>query len=77
MKTIILLMSMTLATAAWGQADKPPAKEPEKPAVQKEAAKAPAKMAARKPSPKRLEDARHCLERPTNTEIIKCAEAYL
>lgn len=77
MKTIILLISMTLATAAWGQAEKPAAKEPEKPAVQKEAAKAPAKMAARKPNPKRMEDARHCLERPTNTEIIKCAEAYL
>jgi hypothetical protein len=23
------------------------------------------------------EDARHCLERATNTEIIKCAEEYL
>jgi len=26
---------------------------------------------------KREEDARHCLEKGTNTEIIKCAEAYL
>ena len=26
---------------------------------------------------KREEDARHCLEKSTNTEIIKCAEAYL
>ena len=32
---------------------------------------------ARKASPKRQEDARHCLDRPTNTEIIKCAEEYL
>jgi len=31
----------------------------------------------RKASPKRQEDARHCLDRPTNTEIIKCAEEYL
>ena len=23
------------------------------------------------------EDARHCLELPSNTEIIKCAEVYL
>jgi len=26
---------------------------------------------------RRTEDARHCLGRPSNTEIIKCAEAYL
>jgi hypothetical protein len=26
---------------------------------------------------RRSEDARHCLERPSNDEIIKCAEAYL
>ena len=26
---------------------------------------------------RRQEDARHCLGRPSNTEIIKCAEAYL
>ena len=26
---------------------------------------------------KREEDARHCLEKTSNTEIIKCAEAYL
>ena len=26
---------------------------------------------------KREEDARHCLEKGSNTEIIKCAEAYL
>ncbi len=26
---------------------------------------------------KREEDARHCLDKGTNTEIIKCAEAYL
>jgi hypothetical protein len=31
----------------------------------------------RKPNPKRGEDARHCLERPSNTEIIKCSEEYL
>jgi hypothetical protein len=26
---------------------------------------------------RREEDARHCLDKGTNTEIIKCAEAYL
>lgn len=73
MKTIVLLVSMMAATTVWGQADKPVAKPP----TQETAKPASAKMAARKPSSKRMEDARHCLERPTNTEIIKCAEAYL
>ena len=40
-------------------------------------AELPVKQAAKKPSPKRLEDARHCLEQPSNTAIIKCAEEYL
>ena len=47
----------------------------------KEAAKpAPTKSAAtpRKAGPRRWnEDARHCLERTSNTEVIKCAEEYL
>jgi hypothetical protein len=37
----------------------------------------PVKQAGKKPSPKRLEDARHCLEQPSSTAIIKCAEEYL
>jgi hypothetical protein len=72
MKTIVLLVSIIAATTVWGQADKPLATPPTQ-----EAAKPSAKMAARKSNPKRMQDARHCLERPTNTEIIKCAEAYL
>jgi hypothetical protein len=65
------------------------AQQPAKPATQ-EAPKAAvatkaeppkvAKSEPRKPrkfNPRRQEDARHCLEKPTNTEIIKCAEAYL
>lgn len=73
MKTIVLLVSMMAATTVWGQADKPVAKPP----TQETAKPASAKVAARKPNPKRMEDARHCLGRATNTEIIKCAEAYL
>jgi hypothetical protein len=73
MKTIVLLVSMMAATAVWGQADKPVAKPP----AQEAAKPAPAKMAARKSNPKRMQDARHCLGRSSNTEIIKCAEAYL
>jgi len=78
MKRNILLAAMLAASWAFAQA----------PASTKEAAKpvpmkdletlAPVKQAAtRKPSPKRLEDARHCLEQPNNTAIIKCAEEYL
>lgn len=73
MKTIVLLVSMMAATTVWGQADKAVAKPPS----QETAKSASTKMAARKANPKRMEDARHCLGRPTNTEIIKCAEAYL
>jgi len=85
MKTITLFAAAMLATSAWAQQ---PAKEPAKPAAapapapqeapKGEVAKAePAKNHARKPNPHRQEDARHCLDKPTNTEIIKCAEAYL
>jgi len=52
--------------AAPGTAPKPMAQETAKP-----------KPMARKHGPKRGEDARHCLELPTSTEIIKCAEEYL
>ena len=73
MRNIALLAALTLAASAWAQ----PAKEPAKPAAQ-EAPKAEApKPVAKKANPRRQEDARHCLEKSTNTEIIKCAEAYL
>ena len=73
MKIIALLAALTLAASAWAQ----PAKEPAKPAAQ-EAPKAEApKPVAKKANPRRQEDARHCLEKSSNTEIIKCAEAYL
>ena len=54
------------------------AQEPAKPeAAKPEAAKPEAPKVAKKPNPRRQQDARHCLEKSTNTEIIKCAEAYL
>jgi hypothetical protein len=79
MKQIIFLMISFFAATVWAQA---PAKEAAKPEPMKEAAKPePSKAAAatpRKSGPRRWnEDARHCLEKPTNTEIIKCAEEYL
>jgi hypothetical protein len=85
MKHLAFLAAMLFAAPVVAQ-DKPAA-EQAKPAAQepaKEAAKPaaePKKQAAagpRMPHPRRWnEDARHCLERQSNTEIIKCAEEYL
>ena len=76
MKQVIFSVIISIAMPAWAQADKPVAKEPAKPVAEQ-----PPKQAAaspRKAGPRRWnEDARHCLERPSNTEIIKCAEEYL
>ena len=79
MKHMVFLVIALFAAAAFAQ-EKPAAKEEAKPEPAKEAAKpAPSKSAAAsKKGPRRWnEDARHCLEKASNTEIIKCAEAYL
>ncbi len=82
MKRMILLAAFAMAGAAWAQAPAPN-KEPAKPAEVKDAAKEPAKAEPRKPATvakrtsRRQQDARHCLERASNMEIIKCAEEYL
>jgi len=77
MKPTVLLLALALAAPAWPQA---PELKPAPTPVPNEAAKPAAKPAA-KTAVKRHrrwhEDARHCLELPTNTEIIKCAEVYL
>ena len=76
MKRIAVVLAFALAVPAWAQEQKPAPKEPEKkePVAEK---KEPARMASKRPNPKRQEDARHCLEKPSNTEIIKCSEEYL
>lgn len=75
MKTVVLLATLAVAAGVWAQEPKKePAKEEAKPAPAAEAKPAPV---AKKPSPRRHQDARHCLEKDSNTEIIKCAEAYL
>ena len=74
MKRIVFSVMLVMAFPVFGQAKPEPAK-PEAKAAEPKAAAKPA--VARKVSPKRHEDARQCLERPTNTEIIKCAEEYL
>ena len=82
MKQMIFLAFVAFSFSVSAQAPKEPAKEPAKPEPAREAAKTPAqppKQAAAGPrKPRRwTEDARHCLERGSNTEIIKCAEEYL
>jgi hypothetical protein len=76
MKHLIFLLIISIAAPAWAQ-DKPAVKEPPKEAAKPQAE--PPKQASAIPrKPRRWsEDARHCLELPTNTEIIKCAEEYL
>jgi predicted outer membrane protein len=87
MKLLAFVVIALFAAAAVAQ-DKPapapeaakePAKEAAKPAPSTEAAK-PAtskSAAATKKGSRRTEDARHCLEKTSNTEVIKCAEEYL
>ena len=79
MKQMAFLVMMVFAAAAFAQ-EKPPAKEEAtKPEPMKEAAKpAPTKSAASRKAGRRWnEDARHCLDKASNTEVIKCAEEYL
>lgn len=75
MKRIAIVLAFAIAAPVWAQEQKPAPKEPEKEPVAEK--KEPARMASKKPNPKRQEDARHCLEKATNTEIIKCSEEYL
>jgi hypothetical protein len=80
MKTRALIAAALLACgAALAQTDKAPAKPAAEPTAKPEATK-PKPMARKrghKNNPKRSQDARHCLDKSSNTDIIKCAEAYL
>ena len=74
MKYLTLVAALALAAPALGQ--EKPAASPETPKPPAQDAARPKPM-ARKHGPKHGEDARRCLEQPSNTEIIKCAEEYL
>ena len=77
MRLLAIVLSLSVS-AAWAQ-EKPAGKEaakPAAPAAEKAAAQPAEKPAVAKKS-RRGEDARHCLEKASNTEVIKCAEAYL
>jgi hypothetical protein len=74
MKYFLLVAAVALCAPALAQ-DKPAASpETKKPEAQEPAKPKPM---ARKHGPKHGEDARHCLDLPSNTDIIKCAEEYL
>ena len=63
---------------AWAQAPEQKAVAAQPAEAAKPAPKAKlAKAAPRKMTAKRHQDARHCLERPDNDAIIRCAEEYL
>jgi hypothetical protein len=73
MKKVLLLIALAAATPVSAQAPEPANESATRPATE---AKAPAKSTGARKS-RRTEDARHCLQLPSNTEIIICAEAYL
>lgn len=80
MKLIAFLAFVSLATAAGAQAPAKPEAPKPAPEAAKPVADAPKQAATgpKIPNPRRwTEDARHCLERPTPTEVIKCAEEFL
>ena len=86
-KITVLAAALAVAVSAYAQQPaKPaaPAQQPAKPEAPKAAeAPKPATMAEAPKAPKkqtpsrRTEDARQCLEKGSNTDIIKCAEEYL
>jgi hypothetical protein len=75
MRTLIALVILAVALPAWSQAPKAPPEQKKEPATKP--AEPAAKPAAMAKKSRRNEDARHCLEQPSNAAIIKCAEAYL
>ena len=81
MKHKVFLLIALFAAGAWAQAPKEPAKPEAAKEAPKPVAEAPKPAAGtgpKIPNPRRWnEDARHCLEKPSNTEVIKCAEEFL
>jgi hypothetical protein len=77
MKKTILYLALAVAGPTWAQAPKQEAAKPPPQAAAKPVAAKPAAMAKKSHSGRRMQDARHCLEKGDNTAIIKCAEEYL
>jgi hypothetical protein len=85
MRILALLAALVFCSTAIAQ-DKPAAApQASAPAAAPAAAPATPVAVSKKPAApmtaarkaRRSEDARHCLEKASNTEVIKCAEPYL
>jgi hypothetical protein len=77
MKHLAFLAIMLLAAPVVAQ-DKPGAKEEPKAETAKPTPSKSAAATPKKTHPRRWNEyAPHCLDKPTNTEVIKCAEEYL
>jgi hypothetical protein len=80
-KTILaaaLAVVLPLMLPAWAQAPEQQAAAAKPAEAAKPAPKAKlAKATHKTTTAKRYQDARHCLERPNNDAIIRCAEEYL
>jgi hypothetical protein len=80
-RALVITALLSIALPGIAQAQAPARAQQQKPAAKPAAKPAPsaaAQVADAKPARKpRRGDARHCLEQPSNTAIIKCAEAYL
>ena len=78
MKKTILAAALALVLPALAQAPEQKAVAAKPAEAAKPAPKAKLAKATRKTTTaKRHQDARHCLERPNNDAIIRCAEEYL
>jgi len=84
MKITVLLAAVAFAWPVWAQApapevDAPKQAEAEKPAATpaKSVKAAKAHKVRKGTLEKRQQDARHCLQEPSNDAIIRCAEEYL
>ncbi len=79
MKRAVLAATLAvMASAAWAQAKPAEATSTATPqASSKASPQDAAKVQSVARKSRRAEDARHCLEKGSNTEIIKCAEAFL
>jgi len=74
---LALPLMQPLMHRAWAQAAEQKAVAAQPAEAAKPAPKAKLAKATRKMTAKRHQDARHCLERPNNDAIIRCAEEYL
>jgi hypothetical protein len=77
---IAAALLLAFGSAAGHAQQKPPplqGKEAAKPEAKRASAAQTKRAAANEGKSRRHQDARHCLDQPSNAAIIRCAEAYL